>query len=866
MKLLSETGIRFIIGAGLAILIGFLFWWFIVHNESDRIVEKSFQEFYNALDEACTRYSLSSGGTKENPVRVYVKLPQKTFAGLLDEINRLFSKTSGIVTKTFEDPYYTFHWEFFPPEPPYEITDVMKMGIAGVPGTLAAFFIPWREDLPWSQNLLLTMGIYTFVFGFDLLGIGEMKAAAKKLAQNSEVVEGMMKTGEAVVKGTKFVVKETKMIIKETIEIGLTAGMITFMCYVSTDLPLEKCLEMGIAGAIIFKVGTYLIKKFVIPKIKTAFKKVISKATQKIKSYFGYVKDEIKEGLATIRNSIFGDKDLVEKFGNHLDNLEDYLDELDEAIKAGNKQEVKEILEDISDEIDETYEVLIKIKETNPEVYEELYARLSLELDDIGETVSEAKHLIDQETLEDLYTKGVKIKLDDFESYAESISEEIVVKPTKKALKKAGFVEENGKLILKDPQNENFQNFESYAKYYKEKYGKLPERVGDFELRYDPTTGKLKEVVYDPETIGKRFREKTIDPLMNTLKISASKNLISAELVDASAAEKASLILKYRLEENPELADEFCEVLGMDKKELFSNLEDLYDASKNSVGIVVGANTRVPDFVEKLATMRVEESSREIVDEYLLEYVKKLKSDAAEREAFKRFLQGKDYGLKEFLAATIRRSPIGFAFLSAIDLYTPLGATWWDIQLSYYGYEGRRLPTGCQPSCERGKICYQLGACFREYDLPQSCKKLGIKNMKLERDSIVAKNPRFYLVSPCYGEAQIYIDGDERTIFVKVLLDPNKQPNYCYAYKMFVDYYILYEASEKIARCVIAVVCAATSLDIPSAILVCLTGNAGGLCGLLVDIIGFATEVFKETFLVWPTVYQNFPGFADWMS
>ncbi|MCX6821446.1 MAG: hypothetical protein NTW30_01575 [Candidatus Aenigmarchaeota archaeon] len=202
------------------------------------------------------------------------------------------------------------------------------------------------------------------------------------------------------------------------------------------------------------------------------------------------------------------------------------------------------------------------------------------------------------------------------------------------------------------------------------------------------------------------------------------------------------------------------------------------------------------------------------------------------------------------------RGVLGYSLLRIQDLYTPLGATYWDKQMDYSNYGGKR--------CEDGEICLQMGFFVRKYPLPQSCIDEGVKYIKLDRGSLVAANPRFYLVSPCYAYVDVRKDGD--TVWIKPLMCPDKDRNYCFATSGLVDWYVGIETAAYIANCVATGLCEAAELIgsagilAPKSILGILKGCVGiGVsdeCALIGSAIRTTFDFYREAFLKYPDVYS----------
>jgi hypothetical protein len=158
-----------------------------------------------------------------------------------------------------------------------------------------------------------------------------------------------------------------------------------------------------------------------------------------------------------------------------------------------------------------------------------------------------------------------------------------------------------------------------------------------------------------------------------------------------------------------------------------------------------------------------------------------------------------------------------------------------------------------------------LGACVRQFELPESCVNKGINSIKLKRDSLVAKDPRFYLVSPCYAKLKIYVEGD--TLYVEPYMKIDDKKNYCYATAGLVNWYVGSEIGDYAVRCVSASFCAVATggVGILDAVLACFGFGKGftGVCSIVSNLAGLIVDIFRDTVLIYPDVYKSMPNLID---
>jgi hypothetical protein len=344
---------------------------------------------------------------------------------------------------------------------------------------------------------------------------------------------------------------------------------------------------------------------------------------------------------------------------------------------------------------------------------------------------------------------------------------------------------------------------------------------------------------------------------------------MSDKMLTSNGIEEVSSGFKQYFEKNPEKAKNFLEIAGVKVKDsdeavriLSTKLTRIEDeASRDVFFVVMEKDSKLEKLVSALERG---ESTTEFLEGYLDNIL--IEKDSKEAKNLWNLLNGKRLRVKEDVEI-FSRGTFGYMLLRIQDLYTPLGATYWDRYFSYYGYPSLEVQKKgfCQTQCEDGKICVQLGACVREFDLPESCVNKGITSMKLKRDSVVAKDPRFYLVSPCYAKLKIYVDGD--TIYVEPYMRIDDKKNYCYATAGLVNWYIGSEVGAYVARCVSASLCAVATGGIGSldAILACFSLGKGftGVCSIVSNLAGLLVDIFREGVLIYPDVYKNMPNLID---
>ncbi|MEM0324650.1 MAG: hypothetical protein QXW35_02000 [Candidatus Aenigmatarchaeota archaeon] len=900
MKLLEEVAIRFLIGIFIASLIGFLFWWLVIHNETDRIVERNFQKFYSALDEACSRRS-----TINNPTKVYVEIPQKRFQNPFEAgINWLKEKLGMPVPFTaFHDPYYNFHWEFFPPEPPYTFGQ-------GIIESLAAFFIPWSEDLPWSSNLILTMAFGTFALGVDIFGIKSIKQAGTKFL--STVKNEASKFGEKILNNfdeVKIIVKAVNEIEEYTKQIGKyiieakgtiikikdisgniihevkftskITTMYTLFCLAIEDKTLGDCFVEGVIFGVGADASKLIAKNVVFPRIKKKLEIYYSITVGKIKKGFseflGYVSDEIKSmkykftGIENIDAKLAENINEINKLS---DEIRELLDDAKKLVNEGKNSEALSKLNEAKEKLKKISEIIEDTSKKVPSEYSSIFFLMDVEILKLYDEIDNMIKKLPKDFIEDNFRSF--IELNSLVKSIEELHDDIYIRSVQKVLERKGFsLEYDEKLkrtvyVLTEESNKDLFNEFKVAIEARKVIGQKIYSYGDFKFQYDEN-GNLIKVIYDPfdpGSISSAIKEGLLGYPKKFLAYLEEKAFIHNKLVDGDAVAKVLEDMKDDLQRDENLRKRLLEAFKkigykLDEDELIYRIDNTirkYKSGENLV-LVVEKNSELGKLFDKLPSDISPQDLSHYIRKSIYDAIKQ--GDDTELRNLYGLISGKTLRIKEDMEIFFRRGVIGYATLRAIDLYTPLGASWWDKYISYYGYEGQKIPAGCQTQCDEGKICLQLGACIRQFDLPESCQKIGIKDVKIKRNSIVASDPRFYLVSPCYAELEIFIDSSDATLYVFPKIDKNRlnEPNYCYATENYVNWYIGTYIAQYTTRCASAVGCAILTggLGAIDAVLACLFGAASGVCGVIADLIDLTFSFLKESTFVWPTVYKTYP-------
>lgn len=231
-------------------------------------------------------------------------------------------------------------------------------------------------------------------------------------------------------------------------------------------------------------------------------------------------------------------------------------------------------------------------------------------------------------------------------------------------------------------------------------------------------------------------------------------------------------------------------------------------------------------------------------------------SDSLINEEFKNFYE-LCTGKKTMKLADEVRSlgkKVDYILLRYQDLYTPVGASYWDLK-----YSPIHLGIG---ACPPNSLCLTSGTLAgRTIGIRmEACEANGI-DVKLRRDSLTAPDPPFYLVSPCFTHLKIWKESN--TVYVEPQLckrltlpqEFRKLPNYCFASSTLVDYYTTSEGTSfaiDLTTSVIGILCSVVTL-----------GVGTPLCMIAMDTIGDAIamgiDVARETMTAYPYSYNYLP-------
>ncbi|MGC9200449.1 MAG: hypothetical protein ACP5F8_00585, partial [Candidatus Aenigmatarchaeota archaeon] len=319
------------------------------------------------------------------------------------------------------------------------------------------------------------------------------------------------------------------------------------------------------------------------------------------------------------------------------------------------------------------------------------------------------------------------MKLDEFKSiFSSSVDEEAdeVISSLKESVGDKGWkYDESMKRFVASSSDEVAkENVINPLWKYAESTG-YPDKIDDFIIVYEfdkeGNVEGIKDVIYDPKSLKQRISERITYPVKEKLGRLEEKIMSDKMLKSDKFSEIAEYSKEY-FEENPEEAKKLLATTGVkvkDENEAVKILSTRFtrigeEANKDLFFVVVEKNSKMEELVE--AMERAEESGltpREI----WIDYLKEAANDPKEAKNLWNLLNGKRLRIKEDIEI-FSRGTFGYMILRIQDLYTPLGATYWDRYFSYYGYPSLEPQREgfCKTQCEDGKICIQLGACVRE--------------------------------------------------------------------------------------------------------------------------------------------------------
>lgn len=329
-----------------------------------------------------------------------------------------------------------------------------------------------------------------------------------------------------------------------------------------------------------------------------------------------------------------------------------------------------------------------------------------------------------------------------------------------------------------------------------------PEKIGAFTFEKDSTTGQLKQILMEKSGIDgpwNKFKQS-----WNTVKGSVGK-ILGNDILSPGGMETAANAMEVSVKQDIKPWQEIVKgarknLVGLDidpnnKKQVeefvLKAAGKIRDKSKSGYITLLEKDTKLAEILSK-------NSDPVPLTKDLLEY---FKNDAAknpdEAKRLVNWMFGKELRIGEKMRV-LERGTLGYTILRIQDLYTPLGATYWDKTVSAYN----NPVSACGPN----QLCLQFGLFVRKYDLQSQC------DIKLPRNSVVAPDPRFYLVSPCFSKLDITKKGNTVYVNPHLCRNPPSQysdnPNYCYATSGYVNYYVTSETSAFFADCIGTGICA----------------------------------------------------------
>ena len=398
---------------------------------------------------------------------------------------------------------------------------------------------------------------------------------------------------------------------------------------------------------------------------------------------------------------------------------------------------------------------------------------------------------------------GFKVKaLEDFADKLETRGQDLTVQSLEQP------IEYNGKQIQFidhiDSQGRGVvtkgDHWDSLEAYWMQE-GK-PEKIGGYTFEKDTTTGQLKDILLEKSGLEGPWTK--LKNSLNSLKGSLGE-MLGSDVLSPNGMDVAANSMEVSVKQNPDSWSDIIkaarkqlpdlQVNPNDKKEVedfvLKAASDLRDKSQSGYITLIEKDSNIQKILSTT-------SDPETFSKKLLDY---FKSDAAkdpqEAKRLINWMSGKELRIGEQMKS-LGQGTLGYTFLRYQDLYTPLGVSYWDKTLGSY--------ENPLTACGSNQLCLKYGVYIRKYDLPTDC------DVKLSRNSIVAQDPRFYLVSPCFSKLEITKKGS--TVYVDPHICSNPpadyadNPNYCYATSGYVNYYVGSETSSFFADCIGTGICA----------------------------------------------------------
>lgn len=292
----SEENLNFVFGLLLAVVIVIAVWWLFLHNQSERVTEQSVYKLYNTIDQVCNdsiKRDMLFYAPQEEGFQGWVAQNLKLPGG-----KTLLMPAGSMGTS----PYFYIYFEDFPPEG--TCTNPLSLGIVCY----------WKEDLPWSNNLILT-GVVDAFFGLPIgneftekigtalrEGTYEILSAADKAA---------LKLGGGIYKAVKATLKDgidsaiNKIASSSARELRLAEIDRVFFESIDETEIRDNLLKEGI----IEKVGD---KYRLLPEYKNDFEQILKQ--------YPSVKPEFFELEKTTTGEI---KDVFYNFGGQIDSFKE---------------------------------------------------------------------------------------------------------------------------------------------------------------------------------------------------------------------------------------------------------------------------------------------------------------------------------------------------------------------------------------------------------------------------------------------------------------------------------------------------------------------------------------------------------------
>ncbi|MEM5813438.1 MAG: hypothetical protein QXU71_03700, partial [Candidatus Aenigmatarchaeota archaeon] len=744
---------------------------------------------------------------------------------------------------------------------------------------LRDMIMPWSEDLPWSSNFVTTALFYSAFVGIDVLGLrffkdesksvlaGSYRGLKEEIVQNfksiinrfggdnleklekfkkfgdiidairnlekkfSEKIEIAARKLEVIITETEEIVvkfwDEAKGVWREVKFVGKTTAVGTIACWIFTENTLGDCIAYG------------LLFGLTMDGIKTA----APRAAKYIKDEFSriYSDSKLLKRITTTFDEIFGSSNVDEIKGFNKEKIGMFGIAISRAV--GDKMD--KIIEKVFSQASEKG-MIKKIIEGGKEYF---YSkkRIVLRGDDLLER--EGNDVVD---FIDTYRGIEGIDFTSWKYSTESKIEggalyEIRVAESEISGSEFGKLYENGyninhKRTIKDYYRIVCDDEGRCYRIYEK-----TEIIDEIKIDKDSLAKKLKEemhlsIVYPIRKMLARLEEKAFyNKIITTEGVSQIINSFKEyveKTMDEDTARKFIKTVDEKLYKKCEKSETGCKEF---LKNVIENSERKISKMKeknDELILLIRKDSKIAEIIENIPEESTENffitaghieemvKGTDIMDKKLLYDVIRLRTNRLS-EDMNQFLQGS----------------LGHALFRMIDLYTPLGFSYWDKFFSFYGFSGPTAATEkmCQTECTEGHICINSGPCVIRFKLPESCEMAGITSIRLERNSIIDPNPRFYLVSPCYAKLQMYIKNytneigeNETTIFIKPYLKRvEDKANYCYATEGLVNFWVGSYAAEFAVGCTIGILCTAGTGGIGfDGIARCLGFKVPGVCSL----------------------------------